>query len=490
MNKYRVLFSLFLSASLLSLPWTGAPAGSRDGVAPPYPLKVLNPKGFKIFSGILDTTVVSESASVAFGCNYSSFRGTGSLVSFQLSKTGVCSSSRIFGSGMGAPRNAAALWIAASGSGPSGAGGYGLVYVIFEETHSNPQWSTLTVRVAKFGATGQRTSAWKEIWRTDTPSDTSPSGTSLFAYNRGDVIGVVFSLNIYKSSPQQILKSKAYFVEADIRDGRPTGNPTFLPVSGDGSFLECLVYRPAWNGAFWLVPAVANLYKNPGAWKDLYQTQALMFTVKGKAPHSAHLTLIDYDKSLQDYYCDLSLAPYPGAAKDQWLFYKTRTVIPKNEQKLEGYRQTYKLARIGAGGALVQTQKLSFGELVHTLVYDPAYIIYYDSDACAPVVASDATGTPQLFLSRIHTTDLYKKNSSNPPHRYEQQFLLYAINARTGAVTLKNRSVTQWANLDYNLYPVIFVFSSGGLAVVNTLRYMSYPYASLSTLSVFPDWIK
>lgn len=144
------MFSLFLSAGLLFLVWAGAPAGSRDGAVPSYPLKMLNPAGFKVFGGSLDIAVVSESSSVAFGRNTSSYQGTESLVSFQLSKTGVCSSSRTFGSGMGRPRSVAALWIAASGSGPSGAGGYGFVYVMFEETHSNPKYTTVTLRVAKW----------------------------------------------------------------------------------------------------------------------------------------------------------------------------------------------------------------------------------------------------------------------------------------------------------------------------------------------------
>ena len=120
-------------------------AGSRDGVAPPYPLKVLKPMGFDILEGIRDAVPVSATQSVAFASNKAALSGKASLLSFTLSKTGVCSSARTFGSGMGEPRNVAALWILPSGPVPSGAGGYGLVYALFQEAHTKPDWAALTV---------------------------------------------------------------------------------------------------------------------------------------------------------------------------------------------------------------------------------------------------------------------------------------------------------------------------------------------------------
>jgi hypothetical protein len=489
-KKNRVAICLLLSAGWLVSARAGAPAGSRDGVAPPYPLKTLAPTGFSVFKGILDMAPVSESSSVAFAVNKSASGGPASLLSFQLSKTGACSSSRTFGSGMGSPRNAAALWIAASGSGPSAAGGYGLVYVFFEEDHSNPEWSTVTVRVAKFGATGQRTSAWKEIWRTTTPKGTYLGGSDLFACNRGDVIGVVFSVGINDVSPWRMRKSLSYFVEADLQTGGRTGAPVFLPVLGDGSFIFCDVYRPVWNGSYWLVPVADSVYSSPGSWDDLYLHEALVLAVSGDASHSVYLTEIESVKDPLTWYGELWLAPYPGSKTDLWLFIKKTKEIPEAQRRLEKDKHTFSLVRLNYGGVPVQTKKLTLGNLVHAFSYDPAYITYSEFDAFTPIVASDATGTPQLFLSRIHTTNLYKKNAAIPPHRYEQQFLLYAINARTGAATWKNWAVTQWANLNYGIMPIISVFPGGLLAVVNNLEYMSSPYAGLSTLSTFPDWVK
>ena len=492
MAKNRLAIGFILLAGALFLSGSDAPAGLRETVAPPYPLKTLSPAGFGVFAGILDVIPVSGTSSVAFAANKNASSGAESLMSLQISKTGVCSAARTFESGKGNPRCVAALWIASSTSGPSGAGGYGLVYVLFTQKLSNPTRWTATVQVAKFNSAGLRTGSWRQIWTTTTPNGTYVAGPSLFAHNRGDLIGVVFGLSILDIAHFNVKKGIAYFVEASLPNGYPTGNPAPINIYGDGSYVGCWVYRPAWNGSFWLVPVATEIYKSPGAWADFQQVEALVFAVSPISPHYSNLTVINYSLDNRHSFGELWLAPFPGTEADYWLFVRKTEVIAEAQQRLDQYKYSFSLQRLNWNAAVVQTKKLALGNLVHQLTYDPAYVFYDEADYFTPIIASDETGTPQLFISRQHTLDLYKKNTTVPPHRYEHQFILYAVNAKTGASTWKNWSVTLWPNLQAGgvAKPRIFVFPGGALAVVNSHRYMSSPYGSMSTFSTFPDWVK
>ncbi len=482
MKKFMGGIAILMLMGGILLPGVRPAAPPNDGAVPDYRVTWFFPQGFSHSAGIYDMVPVSKSSGVAFAGNMTSTGFVNSLLTYQLTGSGVTTRGRMFGSGMGEIRKIAALWITSSGSG------YGLVYALFETAHSNPEWSALSLRIAKFNASGQRTSGWKEIWNLSTPQNTYVVDARLNATNRGDLIGVVFSVWVAYAEPWRNQKSLVYFFEANIKNGQPTHSLISTPVYGDGSLVGCSVYRPAWNGSYWLVPVSDYVYLSPGGEDDIYLGETSILAIGSDTSQPVVLlTQIKYSKDTSMTFGDLALAPYPGSTTDQWLFIKTAKAISQAQRKLDKYQFGFSLVRLNSEGHTVQTKTLAISTLAHRLAYDPAYEIYYEYDSFSPIVASAASGTPQLFLSRIHTTNLVKKDDYMADHPSEQQFSLYDINARTGGVALKNKYVTKGSiGVQYGRRPIIFVFPGGPLAVVNNLIVDTFPFDAWSGISTFP----
>jgi hypothetical protein len=482
--KYRFagIASLILMTGMI-LPGAGPAGPSCDGAVPPYPLIAVDPPGYSSFSGILEMAPVSESYGVAFGGNKALSGAVTSLSAFQVGKSGIAGYSKAFAAGMGEVCAVSADWITYFGSG------YGLVFVMFVTVHAKPEWSALSLRVAKFNAAGRRASAWKEIWKTSTPNDTYLPGLQMFVGDNAGVIGIALSYWIFDAHSVRVRKTSAYFIEADIKTGAATGPPVSLPVHGDGSLSACTVSQPVWNGSNWLVPVSNYTYNSNGI--GTKSAEAFIFTVGGEAPHSVVQVPLEVANDASASFGEMWLAAYPGSTTDRWLFIKKTTEIPAAKRRLDRDQHKFSLVRLNSEGRPVQTKTLVFAKLSHLLAYDPAYETYYERDGFSKIVASSASGTPKLFLSRLHTIDLWKRADPAAAHHYERQYLLYEINSKSGTVACKNKAVYINDGGVYERRPIIFVYQGGPLAVINGLRNESVmPYRSLSTLSVFPGLVE
>jgi hypothetical protein len=216
----------------------------------------------------------------------------------------------------------------------------------------------------------------------------------------------------------------------------------------------------------------------------------MMLTISGDAAHSVVQIPLESTKDQSVAPGEMFFAPYPGSTTDRWLFMKKSKTIPEPQQRLEEYQYTFSLVRIDSEGRPVRTKTLSFGKLAHQLAYDPAYGVYYQIDGFSQIAASEASGAPKLYLSRLHTLNLDKKGDATASHRFEQQFLLYEIDARSGVAVCKNRATYTWEELEYERRPIIFTFLGGPLTVVNGLGSFMPPFSSESMITQFAGLVE
>jgi hypothetical protein len=462
---------------------SGAAVADRREHASVYPLKRLSPAGFGVFKGVLDWVPVSETTAVAFAGDSEKATNEYSLASFTLSAAGVASPGRVIASGKGRPYEAACVWLDGGGAGPSPAAPFGYIFVLFEDYVSSTQTETAAVWMAKFDAQGQVSGEWAKVFEVKTPAGRSICGEWILASSRGDSIGVVPSLTYYGN--KGVRKSLVYFVEIDGLKGTVIGAPSLLPLPQSGDYVEAYGYAPAWNGLAWLVPVEATLAKSPGGDAAIYGKKALVYAVASDAAHRAVARTIASDMTRGwSPYGDLWIVPYPGAANDSLLFLKKQKEIPAAQRKLDLYRYSFSLNTLDGTGSLVSKRTISVPALTHKLVYDPDAELDYPDDYWTPPVVKDGT----LYLSRAHSTADFKKGTGRYDRgvsRYEQQYGLYAVGALTGAVTLVAQTATT-VDKAFFMPPVLRVFPSDALSVVNTIWFYYGTYPRWSYFSMFP----
>jgi hypothetical protein len=472
---------LWLVCAGILLAGAAASAGP-DGV-PAYPLKKLSTGGFGVFKGVFDWVPVSQTSAVAFAGNQGKGTYNYSLVSFKMSNTGAVSPPQTIATGKGRPLEAACVWFEGGLAGVDAGTPFGYVFVLFEVDISSPKSETASVWMAKFDSQGKVVGDWKELLKVKTPAGRYIGSENIFALSRGSSVAVVPTLSYNYNQGQR--KSLVYFLEIGSQQGDLVGTPVLLQLPQGGDYLDAQGYAPAWNGLCWLVPVAAVLMKSPGGEEDIYGKKAFVYTVGSDAAHKAvaHGIASDMTPGWEPY-GDMWLTPYPDTAADQILFLKKQKYVPEAKRKLDMFSYSFSLNRIGGAGTLLNSQKISVPVLTHKLVYDPDAEIEYPDDIWSPLAARGGT----LYTSRAHS--IYdRKNGANgrkdgDSNRYEQQYCFYSINALTGAVALKAQSFT-FEKEAFVLEPLIRAFSSGSLAVVNTIWFYSGDYPRWSYFSKF-----
>ena len=430
-------------------------------------MRKINPTGFKItYQGILAWVPVSKNASVAFGRDGTINSETNGLVSFLLSDRGTFSSPRTIASGKEVVERATAVWIDGNGGGSSAGTPYGFIFVLFISNHLIPgKGETAMVRMAKFDSQGRLSGGWKELLKIKTPPGLYICNQSLGAASKGTSVGVVLSL-VYPTYgiESRLQKSAAYFIEISASGGTKIGKTVSLPLPRSGDNDYALAYGPVWNGTRWLIPVSVGLQINDDKSYDVLGNKALVISVTGDTAHKTAAHLIASD-TLPYYptYMDLLLAPYPDSSSDYLLFMKY------------AHRPScsFSLNRLNGSGKPIKSKKVAIPALTYKILSDPSYKISGGPfDYWTPIVAHDGT----LFVSRLHSIDA--ANVVAGTHEFEQQFNLYAINARSGAVELKARS---YMNLyqNYATRSLMNRFPDGGMAVINNLmQYKDRPHRS------------
>ncbi len=451
------------------------PAGAVPSYAVlSYPLIKIVPKGFSVYQGIWDWVPVSADKGIAFARNKDEKTGNYSLVSYSLSKEGVCSSPRTIAAGIN-PRAAACVWIDDGVSGDRAAGPYGLVFVLSETWGKSTD--TATVSVAKFNSSGGVVGGWTQILKATTPKGWYICEEALFALRRGKSVGVVPTLCLQKHSGYSP-KSLIYFLEAAAADGGLIGGAKQLPLPKNGRDIYGLGFAPGWNGTSWLVPAATTAYKPNGDWKDILENKALVYVVSGGETHTAVMNEIATDKVISAGTYDLCLTRHPESDADMLMFVRHRTLIPKSQQKLDLFKYDFSLKRLDIRGQLVNSVAVSLPAPVHKLVYDAAYKLWWEYDYLSECLAKDGT----IYISRARTVELLKENSGD--EKYEQEVDFYAVNPLTGAAGHRARTVHVWDKI--NLFrPWIDIFPGGPIGVVNCAYHIPSPYPWDNYLALF-----
>jgi len=441
-----------------------------------YPLKKIAPKGYKTYQGIWGWVPASANKAVAFARNR--VGDDRDLMSFTLTKTGVASSSRAVSTGMGAPRGVAALWIDDQAAASSAtAAPYGLVFALFErEQGSHAQ--TGSIQVARFDASGARTSEWKEILSVPTAEGWYFSSESLFAARRDESIAVVPSFVMSGGNPRSY-ECRVYFLETNLQDGGLIGSPVKLPLPTAGKNNDGVGFPPRWNGQSWLVPVATSLCK-PSTGEDKYlENLALVFVVAGDAGHKAVSKTIAKDKINSPLTFDgLFLTPYPESSKDSLLFVRHRTPVPEGERELDMFTYDFSIKQLGATGKTLKSLPVDIPAPSHRLTYDPRSTFDWEWDFWSECILRGDV----VHVSRAHTIGLYSRYRGK--QQYEQAVGFYAINALTGEAELKAQTINLWNEIIL-FQPMAAPFPGSSITVINGAYHSEDPYPWDNYFSTF-----
>ncbi len=444
---------------------SGATVPERATPAP-YPLLRVTPGGFHAYQGVLAWTPSSATSGVAFAVDQINTT-TWRLMSFRISSAGKPSGTLEFGAGRGWPMSATALWFGADGrtvGAGSAAAAHGLIFAAFEDRDENFYVRSVSLLVAKFDSSGRRVGGWRTLLIRKTPAGADMVVPPSIAGGGSSSAAVVLGLSYEGHANHNVIRSAATFIETD-RDGVPIGTPVAIPFENNGRLLVAQPFKPFWNGRRWLVPVGGTLFRSPGSWKDITGNRALVYSISAGREHEVEGSLVAEDtQDLWRSYQNLWLAPWPGSSTDTVLFLEQLKLLPPALQKYELFAAGFTLLRLDAYGTPGKSVKAWIPAISHQLSYDSSYGSSQQSDNFSEPVLRDG----RLLISRAYSVAPWKWTPAGVLYRYEQQFLFYAIDLSTGAVSTKARTFTFFLEKGAGS-PCAGVFPGGPMAVLNNL---------------------
>ena len=275
-----------------------------------FPLKKVKAQGFDIYQGILAWTPVSEDVNIGFARNHSSGTDEYSLVSLTFSDKGKCQSPILAAVDKGYPYVADLVWFNGESQTQELQNAYGgLVFALFSNALYQPG-EEVTLAVAQFEENGILTSSWTDLITVKAPSPLDFVYDKTLGVSIGDdCVGLSLSVVFYNNI--SIFRSFSYFLRTDFQ-GNLVDKPVRLKLFSNGARQSVKVFRPAWNGARWLVP-LANTHIND-PYFYMQSSQVYVYASKDEKARKFKSRRIAQDKEDHETYDCLNLIPINPAS--------------------------------------------------------------------------------------------------------------------------------------------------------------------------------